>query len=620
MNIFRKVLCCGLMTLMAINLWAAKSSGAVHIWNQPDGTKISVQLLGDEYMSWYQTTDGVLLVPGDDGAFYVAAVAADGAISATKVLAHNVGMRTSDELSLVNAQHRDAFFAMADKTMLSARKKAIAGYPSSRACPHTGKVRIPVIVMSYTDKAITLDDATIYEYFNGTGKTPYTTEGRFDGYGSVAQFFKDASFGQFEPVFDIYGPYTTNNAHNYYGKATQNSLSDNKKELLYEAVQKADPDIDFSQYDSNGDGHVDMVYILYAGTGANLSGDYRDVWPACYPGNQNISTKDGKTITTIGCANELAAYASYSPSGKDLRAGIGVTCHEMSHGLGLPDLYNTGKPKNPETGKPDYSNCGPEDWDLMDGGENMYNAMWPCTYTAWERDVMGWLDIEELTEPTEVTIYPLNDPEGRGKAYRVTNPANPNEYYILENNISNEWNYYQNQQYGTGLMVFHLNSKADGFDMRPNDIYGKPNITIVPADGYILGSTNQGETIMYKGKLVTMPGVFSEFRSKYFVPDAKGDPYPGSMEVTSLAAYNNYTKVDGEDMVTRFPITNITKNADGSISFKFMDTTTPVEAVREVANGNDGRIYSLDGRCLGTDTFALPSGLYIHNGNKVMKR
>ena len=398
-------------------------------------------------------------------------------------------------------------------------------------------------------------------YFNGTTRTPLSEETKWNGYSSVSEFFKDASFGLFEPIFELYGPYTAKNKHDYYGKNSRNISV-----ILSEAVSKADNDIDFSQYDSNNDGKVDMVYIFYAGTGANLSGDNNDVWPACFPGNQNISTNDGVRITTIGGANELAVYASGSPTGESLRAGIGVTIHEMSHGLGLPDLYNTGTPRNPATGLPDYSNGGPEDWDIMDGGENLYNAMWPCQYTAWERDVLGWMDIEELTESEDITIYPLNDKKGRGKAYRITNPANPNEYYVIENNCVGEWNQYQNNKYGAGLMIYHLNSSSTGFAMTPNNTYGKPNITILPADGYIMGLYNRGEKIMYNGVLTTMPVKDSEFRSQYFNPESQGDPYPGLKKVTALRSFKNYS---GPEMSEIYGITDIRKNEDGSIYFHY---------------------------------------------------
>lgn len=548
-----------------ISAMAAKSPAIPMQKQQPDGTMLTLQLFGDEHFSWFQTIDGVLLVQ-EGNAYYVARADYYGSLVSTGVLAHDAAMRTLDEVMAIEKQDKDAFFNSGESLLKSKRTSlemmpmAIPNYPSpTQHCPHIGKVRVPIILMEYTDMKLSFDRAVYEEYFNGTTRTPYTKDTKFDGYSSVAEFFKDASNGLFEPIFELYGPYTTNRNHDYYGKQSRNSSV-----LLTEAVQKADKDIDFSQYDSDGNGNVDMVYVFYAGTGANLSNNNNDVWPSCFPGNLNISTSDGMKITTIGAANELALYAASSPTGKNLRAGIGVTLHEMSHGLGLPDLYNTGTPMNPVTKLPDYSNGGPEDWDIMDGGENLFNAMWPCQYTAWERDVMGWITAEELTEPQDITIYPLND--NRGKAYRITNPFNKNEYYIIENNNTSDWNYYQRSKYGTGLMIYHLNASTSGFSMIPNNTYGKPNITILPADGYIMGLYNRDETIMYNGVLTKMPADDSEFRKKYFNPESQGDPYPGSKDVTEVSLFKNYT---GTELSKGYTISNIKKNDDGSISFRF---------------------------------------------------
>lgn len=602
----KKIFCFLLLFISVVSLWAAKSTGAVRQWKQPDGTIVSVCLMGDEHVSWYQTTDGVMLCRKGN-AFYVAEVNDRGDLLPTNVLAHNAGQRLDGEVTLAKAQKRELFFAAA-KRNLSVRSRAIEGYPSNTFSPHTGTVRVPIIMMGYPDVPFTFDRDVFEDYFNGTVRTDYSRETRFDGFSSLAEFFRDASHGKLNLEFDLYGPYVADFNHDYYGKKAGHSFN-----LLTEAVKKADADIDFTKYDSNGDNRVDMIYILFAGAGANISGDDNDFWPACWYGG-NYSTDDNITYNVIGGASELAITAADN-DGEAIRAGIGVTAHEMSHGMGLPDLYWTlsSDPQMEYGGKkyPDFNNCGPEDWDIMDGGENLFNAMWPCQYTAWEKDVMGWIDVEELTEPADITIYPLND--DRGKAYRITNPENKYEYYIIERTQFTEWNYYLNRQYGSGLMIHHVNASAGGLSMSPNNEYGRPNVTILPADGFILASYSIEKTIPYKG-------IVQEITDDMFTLDAKGDPYPGSEGVTSLSAYKNYTKIDGgKDMVERFPITDIRANDDGSISFKFMGGTTAIDAIRDKTTYKEGRIYSLDGQYLGTDPSRLHSGIYIQNGRKFVK-
>ena len=54
-------------------------------------------------------------------------------------------------------------------------------------------------------------------------------------------------------------------------------------------------------------------------------------------------------------------------------------------------------------------------------------------------------------------------------------------------------------------------------------------------------------------------------------------------------------------------------------------TTLGIEGVTAGDNGNvsgkpaDNRIYSIDGRYVGTDTGALKEGIYIRNGKKFVK-
>lgn len=608
------------LTFLCVSIFtanAAKSTGEPRAFLQPDGTTLMVRLIGDEHVSWHQTMDGAIVVQRGK-AFYVARINSDGSLESTGILAHNLDNRKQQEKELVKAQNKDLMFSKANQ---DAPRRIIPGYPSSRYSPHMGNMRIPIIMMDFAETdtnnvKFIFDKAVFEEYFNGTTRTPYSSATKVQGYSSVSQYFSDASNGMFTPQFDIYGPYTTKMGHDYYGRHQNDGYpgGSHSTQLLTEAIAAADDDIDFSLYDSNNDGYTDIVYILYAGASRNLSGDDNDFHASCYSG-MYINTKDGKTVNVIGGTSELAA--SIAQTGDPLRAGIGVFCHEMSHGLGMPDLYWT-KATAPKdaNGLTDYNNCGPEDRDLMDGGENLYNGIWPCQYTAWERDIMGWMELEELSEPADITIYPLN--KENGKAYRITNPDNEYEYYVLENTPTDEWNQYLSNQYGTGLMITHVNASPSGFTMTPNNTYGTPNITIIPADGYILASYSKGETINYRGEVVTMPSSSSDFRSQYFTPETQGDPYPGSLNVTEVAAYKNYS--GEEDLVSKFPITNIVKNGDGSISFKFMGGVEPTGISSATAKiATDSRIFTLDGRLVGSSRTSLPQGIYLQNGKKFVK-
>ena len=182
-----------------LNAWAAKSAGTPMLVFQPDGMTVTIQLLGDENFSWYQTTDGVLLVR-NESEYYIAKVV-KGELVSTGILAHDECDRTDAENAAIAAQDKEEFLAQADNSVRT-RRNAVALLNKKNFSPHMGEIHIPIILLNYTDKQFVLgngDKEKLYEvfeeYFNGTTRTPYTSETRFMGYSSVRQYFIDASYG-----------------------------------------------------------------------------------------------------------------------------------------------------------------------------------------------------------------------------------------------------------------------------------------------------------------------------------------------------------------------------------------------------------------------------------------
>lgn len=567
-----------------------------------------VRLVGDAMNHWYQTMDGVYLVKSN-GAFYVAEIDASGELQSSGIMAHNIDSRPDAEVQMAKRQ------LWRDNIANRAKAMKASGYPEKNFCPHKGKVRVPIIMMEFPDKKFKYSKEDFEEYFNGTEVRPYDRQDNLmlKGHSSVRQYFLDASNGQLDFEFVLYGPYEARSNHDSYPikKGSSQGLSPS---MINEVMTQQAPNIDFTQFDSNGDKRVDLIYILYAGHGQNISADETDIWPYCTWG-QGYRV-NGLSADIIGLSNELVSNPWDIT--EDIRAGIGVLCHEMSHGMGMPDLYWTSP--NPPYDKvhdlEDWNNCGPEDWDLMDGGENICRGLWPVQYSAWEKEAMGWLNFEELTDAADVTIYPLDDEEGRGKAYVLKNPANENEYYVIENFMSsrNSWNYYLwAHQFGLnynepGLIVTHVNGySTTAQDMSPNNTYGKPRITLLPADGFIMGLYAIGTTCWYKGAK-------TEITANMFIDEGRGDPYPGGNNVTEITDYREYAK---SDMGKNCPITDITVNTDRSISFKFKGGS-PACITDIIENRTDDKIYSLNGICLGNDTQNLPHGIYIKNGKKLL--
>ena len=191
----------------------------------------------------------------------------------------------------------------------------------------------------------------------------------------------------------------------YYGGSDGDRHDANAAELIAEVAELADKDVDYKDYDSDGDGMVDFCYVIYAGYGEAHGADENTIWPHAWnlmSGTGSALKLDGVKINSYACSCELTGN-----SGKTID-GIGTICHEFSHTLGLPDFYDTAN----------SGNAGMGYWSLMGSGNYNLNGCVPCAYTAYERMLAGWLTPEELeekiTDKTKMIIINCpNNPTGK---------------------------------------------------------------------------------------------------------------------------------------------------------------------------------------------------------------
>ena len=420
-----------------------------------------------------------------------------------------------------------------------------------------------------------------------------TRYGQNQNYKGVRGYFKDCSYGQFTPEFDVVGPVKLPKPQAIYGKGKYDRMD----LLLPDVCEAVDDSVNFADYDANNDGMVDLVYVIYAGHSANYNGNKStDIWPKS--GTVNISnTYDGKSIHRYGVSNELAGDENKT-KGKEKINGIGLFCHEFSHTLGLPDIYAL----NEEAKNQDDQ--GMEFWDLMDGGTEVRNGRVPASYLAWEREVMGWMKIDELKD--SCNIKNLKSIDNGGKAYKIVNPNDSNEYIVLQSIQKGPW--YQGWRdgtYGKGLLAYRVSyqfNKVNVFDF-PNNVKGKPRVIPIPADGKILAAANAGGSI-----------------TKY-TQQLNGDLYP----------YNRIDYISGFKMfdgsILAKSIINIKENDGGNsnnnyVSFEFKNRLVPtgIQSLSIIERStSDNRIYTLDGRYVGTDASILPHGIYIRTTRSFVK-
>ena len=587
--------------------------------SQPDGTQLTIRMNGDADFNWVSTLDNVVLKQVGNG-YYIANIDTNGMLSSSGTLAHDADKRSSAEQSLCKKQDVKAFLTVNTRPERLAATRGFGGKSSTSFFPHTGSPRAIVLLVQFANRPFKVQPRKAFNQYLNSMADKHQDFGNAEdrNTGSVKKYFSDMSGGKFKPQFDLYGPITMPKNVAYYGEGS--SSMERYRELVSEACTMMDDSLDFSKYDADKDGNVDLVYIIYAGYGESVSSIDSTLWPKAFVCGTDIK-KDGKYVRLAGISNELNGRpdGKYSSTSGLLINGVGLFCHEFSHCMGLPDFYPTVSPQwttaNDKQDFDAYDNQGMEEWDVMDNGIYLYNGYSPTAYTAWEREKMGWLTIETLTKEGKVELKSID--EG-GKAYRIKNDKNTsgNEYYIVENIQAKGWN---KKLPASGMMVSHVEyvprafSVFHGGDNSVNNIKKHPRMTIVPADGYLPSS--------YRKVPNSSTETWPHIKVDQYKEQLAGDLYPGKSNVNRLTdAQNlvNYAPWTG-GMLNK-PIYNIALK-NGIVTFDFLkdQTSTGIEQPESATeNNNEEKIYTIDGRYVGTNLNALPKGVYIKGKKKVV--
>lgn len=419
-------------------LLAKPAMKGVRTVTQPDGSQIEVRVVGDEYLHFTTLTDGTLLHRDSNGFYSLGAIADDGAIVSAGVAASDKVRAKTSGVKLTGAVIAD----IREKRQNSGWKKQKRGVAQtgmglySDKYPVVGSPKGLIILVEYTDvKFNTSYDAKGYfnEMINGENFTQY------GGTGSALKYFSDQSGGKFTPVFDVYGPVTLPKNRKYYGGNDRYGEDQHPEEMLTDAVDILDATVDFSLYDTNGDGYVDNVYIIYAGQGEADYGSEDCVWPHSWDLSDAGVTKtaDGVYIDRYACSNE---WSDKTPD------GIGTFVHEFSHVMGLPDLYHTTDPNAEYT---------PDAYSVMDYGPYNNDSRTPPNYGAYEKNAMGWYEPIMLTEPMSVTLHSIDSGEfGLAPTDKTT------EFYLFENRQQEGWDTYIPNH---GMLIWHIDYKETVF-------------------------------------------------------------------------------------------------------------------------------------------------------------
>lgn len=459
--------------------WAVTARRTPIVYQQPDGSSITVFKCGDEHVHWLTTTDGRLLAEQADGSLRYATEA--------------------DSMRLVQSCQR------------ATRRRAKLAEPR-HAYPAQGNPRSLVILAEYPDCRF-LSPTANDDFWRMLNEAHYADNG---GTGSARDYYTDASLGQFTPQFDVVGPIMLTRAYNYYGENDSSGEDLHAEDMIIEACQLADAEIDFSDYDYDQDGIIDNVFVFYAGYGEATCSDENTVWPQSWDIMEYTSNPilfDGVRLNHYACTNERDT--------DDLMDGIGTFVHEFGHVLGLPDLYST-----------NYTMAWtPGQWSVMDAGNYLNNSRTPVSFSAYERACIGWLKPSTICEPAHVVLPEL---QLSNSAARIST-LHDDEYYILENRQQAGWDRFLP---GHGMLIWHIDYDAYIWQMnRVNNNGSHQYVDIIEADD-----------IRSNGTMT-------------------GDPFPGSSNVSDFTATTKPAFVSWQGQEMR-PLTHITETK-GIITFDY---------------------------------------------------
>lgn len=505
---------------------------------QPDGSALTIRVIGDEYFNFRTTEDGYTVVKNSAG-FYVYAKSVNGNIVPSTIVARNsVERNTSDRAFLSSVSkylQADATAANAQRINVNAMHRQAGIAKSITSSNFKGLI----ILAQFTDKKFIVPNVNAVMK-KTTNQVGYTEDG-FTG--SVRDYFRVASNGVFDPQFDVVGPVTLDY------KQTDAKGSSNGRALVRDACLKAKDSVDFSKYDLNGDGYVDMIYVIFAGGGSNAGNDANYIWPHAYNLYDMKVLLNGVYCNRYACSTELFGYES-----QRLRDGIGTICHEFSHVLGLPDLYDT-----------DYSGSGgqsphPGEWDLMAGAGYLNDSRTPCSYSLYDKLSVGWCYPTVLNTSGD---YTLTDLTTTNKGLRLNTPVN-NEFFLLENRQRTGWDTYLP---GHGMLVFRVDSTSTSVwtSNAPNNNPKHLYYEMVRADN---------NTTSEEG----------------------GNAFPGTKKITTLSNTTSPSLRTWAGAENDFTISNIAEN-NQEITFKLTSSSSYVSATEnfEEMPLNDGDVTNVQG-------------------------
>jgi len=395
-------ICC-FLALFSGQAHAVKACPGPIVAVQPDGSTVTIYLKGDEYLHWNEDEAGFAVVRSADGRSWVYAREELGRLVPTSYPAGSVdplsvGLSKPDIARMRAAVQQQPMFLKEE-----APQKA----------PSAGTMRNLVVLVNFSDLAITRSTAAYDSLFNTIGYT-------FDGAaGSVKDFYNEISYGTFSVQSTVVAPVTLANGFAYYGGNDTYGNDLRPRQMVQQALAALEArGFNFATMDGNGDGWVDGLTIIHAGGGEEYSGNNSNyIWSHQWQMTSTV-TYDGVSMRTYHTEPARRGWDAYPTTLGITR--IGVICHETGHFLGLPDLYDYG-----------YDSEGAGNFCLMAGGSwNGSYGTKPAHMSAWCKSYLGWVTPTVITGSGSFSIAAAwSTPQ----SYKLRGPFPTTQYFLVEN-------------------------------------------------------------------------------------------------------------------------------------------------------------------------------------------
>jgi len=493
----------GLFSLSASLALAVPASSAIGTAKQPDGTVIQGRLFGDEFYHWSETVDGYVIMQSQDGWWRYAVKDATGDLVAGS---ERVGvdprppalpprLRPDEPIRLQKI--RNAKRALGYHEVLPAPAgEAPQGVPINlppKGIEPSGTVKNLVILARFSDTPASTSTRPSAEYDLLCNQIGHSADGAA---GSVKDYYKEVSYNNLTLASSVTAWVTLPNTQAYYGADAGPTTDVNAKQMVIDAINAAaTAGVDFSQYDTDGDGWIDAIDIIHSGYGQEYFGAPTDyIWShRGFLGDALAVQKNGVWISSYHTEPALRNL-----SGTNI-VRIGVICHETGHFFGLPDLYDT------DGGSSGGYGNGVGAWCLMASGSwgadgNSYPQR-PTHMCAWSKMQLGWLDPAAVHTQNAWSLLRVED---NSAAFSVREGLPDAEYFLVTNRQATGFD--ANLLNGGGLEILHVD-EANPNNNAPYDL----KVTFEEADGnWSLMSASTGARAQ------------------------AGDPWPGSLSRTSF--------------------------------------------------------------------------------------